>query len=534
MSLTSGTRLGPYEILAPLGAGGMGEVYRAKDTRLERTVALKVLPEEFFEDSERVARFEREAKLLAALNHPNIAAIYSFEESGGRYILVMELVAGETLREHLGAGRLPVRATIDIAAQIARGLAAAHEKGIVHRDLKPENVVLSKDGRVKLLDFGLAKLSPRAGSEGDITSAGTRSLLTEAGAVFGTVGYMSPEQVRGEPADAGSDIFSLGTILYELLAGKNPFRAATSAETMTAILRHEPPPLSEPPLAVAPALSQIVARCLDKRPEKRFQSVADLAFSFEALSGPSPSLVAGSLGRVASGWWRWAAVVAAVVAIALAAMALLRMGAPREPPAQAIRFSVVPPANGAFAYWLEASFLALSPDGSRLAYVAWDRAGDLNGLRPRVFATGGRHVWLRPLSALEARPLAGTQDASSVFWSPDGHSIAFFAEGKLKRLDLPTGSPVTICNVPAGVGRSGSWGRGGDILFASVQGEAIYRVSASGGAPVAALKSDPSRGEMRVAWPWFLPDGERFLYLLRLRESWNLMLAEPGKPARAL
>ena len=517
MTLLAGTRLGAYEILGPLGAGGMGEVYRAKDARLGREVAVKILPEVFFEDKERVARFEREAKLLAALNHPNIAAIYSFEENGGRHILVMELVSGETLRERLRAGELSARETLDIGVQIARGLAAAHEKGIVHRDLKPENVVLSKDGRVKILDFGLAKLSPQARADEDSTSAGTRSLLTEAGAVFGTVGYMSPEQVRGEPVDARSDIFSFGTILYELLAGKNPFRAATSTETMTAILRHE-----TPPLAVAPALAQIVARCLDKRPERRFQSAEDLAFALETSSGASLPAATVVAGRPPGRRGRWAIAGACVAGLVLGASAvLLSKGAPRATPARAIRFTIPPPEGGSFFYQFESATIAVSPDGSRLAYVASE---------PK----GGRRVWLRPVSSQEAQPLAGTEGAVSVFWSPEGASLGFFVEKRLKRLDLPGGAPVTVCEDTGGGGKSGTWGRGGDILFSSVQGDAIYRVSASGGAAAAVLRPDAAAGETRVVWPWFLPDGERFLFYSRTADGGRVMLAEPGRPPRLL
>jgi hypothetical protein len=441
---------------------------------------------------------------------------------GEDIFIVMELVEGETLRSALKAGPLAVHRVVDVAAQIARGLAAAHEKGIVHRDLKPENVVLSKDGRVKILDFGLAKLSPQGRADEDLTSAGTRSLLTEAGAVFGTVGYMSPEQVRGEPVDGRSDIFSLGTILYELLAEKNPFRAATSAETMAAILRHEPPPLSEPPLAVAPVLSQIVARCLDKRSEKRFQSAADLAFVLETSSGSFRALGAVTARQPWNRRGQWALAGACVAGLVLgAAAALLLRRTPRAAPAKAVRFTVAPPENGSFFFPLESNSVAVSPDGSQLGYVASD---------PK----GGRRVWLRALAGFEARPLAGTEGATSVFWSPDGASIGFFAGNKLKRLDLPEGAPVSISEVPGGGGKSGTWGRGGDVLFASVQGDAIYRVPSSGGTPAAILKPDSSAGETRVVWPWFLPDGERFLFYARVAGGGKVMLVEPGRPPRLL
>jgi tRNA A-37 threonylcarbamoyl transferase component Bud32/WD40 repeat protein len=288
MPLAFGTRLGPYEILAPLGAGGMGEVYRAKDTRVDRAVALKVLPEELFESEERRQRFEREARILASLNHPGIAALYSFEEipsstsSASRHILVMELLEGETLRESLRGGPLPPRRALDVALQVANGLAAAHEKGIVHRDLKPENVFITKDGRVKVLDFGLSKLTRLAEGSAGLTATPTQSLLTEAGAVFGTASYMSPEQVRGEPLDHRSDVFAFGTILHEMVSGKNPFRKETAVETMTAILKEEPPPPEPSPLSL------IAARCLEKRRERRFQSTEDLAFALDSISkGPA-------------------------------------------------------------------------------------------------------------------------------------------------------------------------------------------------------------------------------------------------------
>jgi dipeptidyl aminopeptidase/acylaminoacyl peptidase/predicted Ser/Thr protein kinase len=296
MALAAGTRLGPYEILSHLGAGGMGEVWRARDTRVDRAVALKVLPEEFFESEERRTRFEREAKLLASLNHPGIATLYSFEEIPGSsspdsttpHVLVMEMLEGETLRERLRAGALPVRKAVDIAVQMAKALAAAHEKGIVHRDLKPENVFLTRDERVKILDFGLAKISRREQTVEKPAEAGTISLLTEAGAVLGTASYMSPEQVRGEPVDSRSDIFSFGTIVYEMLSGTSPFRRESTPEWMTAILKEEPPSLFGTAAGAAPALSAIVGRCLEKTPEARFQSSADLAFALLSLS-PLPA-----------------------------------------------------------------------------------------------------------------------------------------------------------------------------------------------------------------------------------------------------
>ncbi len=532
MSLTAGARLGAYEILGPLGAGGMGEVYRARDPRLERDVAVKVLPEEFLEGEERKARFEREARVLASLNHSGIAAIYSFEEipsssssSPTRHILVMELVEGETLREALRPGALPAKRAVEIAVQIARGLAAAHEKGVVHRDLKPENVILEKDGRAKILDFGLAKLAQPLAAGESLSAAGTLSNLTEAGAVFGTLSYMSPEQVCGESVDHRSDIFSFGTVLYEMLSGSNPFRSATAAETMAAILRHEPPPLSDVPAPPPAALGAIVMRCLEKKREARFQSTRDLAFALEALAaGSAPSASARALASSVEAPRPGSRMAVVALAAALAGAAVtavvLKTGAPRPKPAPAIRFEVLPPAGGAFAWSGEGRPLGVSPDGSRLAWVARD-------------ARGARSIWLRPLESREARPLVGTEGASSLFWSPDGTSIAFFAGDKLKRLDLPSGAPVPIADVTAGGAKAGTWGAD-DILFGGVQGEALYRVPPSGGTPAVVLKPDVARGETRVIWPTFLPDGRRFLYVSRRGNEGTLMLAEPDKAPRAV
>ena len=292
MTLAAGTRLGPYEVTAPIGAGGMGEVYRARDTKLGRDVAVKVLPEFFAQDADRLARFEREARAVAALSHPNILAIFDFGREGGHVFAVTELLEGETLRERIGQGALPTRKAIEYGAQVARGLAAAHEKGITHRDLKPDNLFVTNDGRVKILDFGLAKTQSETSAANDAdSSAPTRAAATDPGVVLGTVGYMSPEQVRGERADHRSDIFSFGAVLYEMLAARKAFQRDTSAETMTAILKEEPPQLSGIDGAPSPALERIVHRCLEKKPGERFQSAYDLAFAIESISresGPAP------------------------------------------------------------------------------------------------------------------------------------------------------------------------------------------------------------------------------------------------------
>ena len=286
MAISAGARLGPYEIVSLVGAGGMGEVWRASDPRLGRDVAIKVLPEEFLEGEEGKKRFEREARALASLSHPNVAAIHSFEEVSGRHLLVMELLEGTTLREKLDSGPVPPRQAVDYALQIAKGLSAAHEKGIVHRDLKPENLIVSKDGHLKILDFGLAKRTEQA-PDGDETSAPTESKHTEPGVVMGTVGYMSPEQVRGLPVDHRSDVFSFGAILYELLSGKRAFKRDTAADTMSAILKEEPPELSESGRNIPPALDRVVKHCLEKDRGNRFQSAKDVAFALTEASSPA-------------------------------------------------------------------------------------------------------------------------------------------------------------------------------------------------------------------------------------------------------
>ncbi|MFZ0279272.1 MAG: serine/threonine-protein kinase, partial [Candidatus Sulfotelmatobacter sp.] len=296
MNLTSGARLGPYEIVSPLGAGGMGEVYRARDTRLKREVAIKVLPPAFSLDGDRLRRFEQEALATAALNHPNILAVFDIGTYEGSPYVVSELLEGETLRERLRGGAIVVRKTLDYALQIAHGLAAAHEKGIIHRDLKPENLFLTKDGRVKILDFGLAKLTqPDSGTH---TSMPTQTQATEAGVVMGTAGYMSPEQVRGTAVDPRSDIFSFGAILYEMLSGKRAFHGETAADTMSAILREEPPELNETNRSVSPALERMVQHCLEKNPEQRFHSASDIAFDLEHLTGVSGTTARAAVAAV--------------------------------------------------------------------------------------------------------------------------------------------------------------------------------------------------------------------------------------------
>jgi tRNA A-37 threonylcarbamoyl transferase component Bud32/Tol biopolymer transport system component len=498
MSLGAGARLGPYEILAPLGAGAMGEVYRAMDTRLERLVALKVLPESFIEDKQRRWRFEREAKLLAALNHPNIAAIHAFEEISGRHLLVMEFLEGTTLREKLSAGSISQKDTVEYALQIANGLSAAHEKGIVHRDLKPANLFVTKDGQLKILDFGLAKRTEQERTD-DETSAPTASKLTEPGTVVGTLAYMSPEQVRGLPVDHRSDIFSFGAILYELLSGRRAFKRDTSADTMGAILREEPPEFG---WNIPPALDHVVRRCLEKDRENRFQSAKDIAF---ALSQASGRAMGSGVHVAVSPAGKKKLLVAALVIIPLvvAAVFLLRRGlffSPRfpttgSPAASPVRLSLSFPLEATPQGAENFNPLALSPDGKTLVYA-------------------GSRLFIRPLDSDEIRPIQGTDGGVSPFFSPDGLWVGFFADGKLKKVPLESGPPITICNItePGGGGYgAGSWGVDGTIVFMSSYFSGLRRIAASGGDFQALTTVDASSLESHN-FPQILPDGEHVLF----------------------
>ncbi len=519
MSLAAGFRLGPYEVLSPLGAGGMGEVYKARDTRLEREVAIKVLPAHLALSPEVRQRFEREARTISQLSHPHICALHDVGREGEVEYLVMELLEGKTLAERLARGPLSVGETLRFGSEIASALEAAHRKGIVHRDLKPSNIMATKSG-VKLLDFGLAKALAQAPTVESLTSAPTSAQdVTRPGTVLGTVPYMAPEQLQGEEASARGDIFSLGAVLYEMATGRKAFQGSSPVSIMSAILTSEPPSISTLVPANPPSLDRLIRTCLAKDPDDRWQTARDVELQLQAIQEASSASVPGlpKPRRARLAWLPWT--LAAVLAGA-AVVLLLRAGAVRSPAPRAIRFSIPPPPDGAFVSTVEAPDFALSPDGSRLAFIASDPQG--------------RRIWLRPLSALEARVLPGTEGANSVYWSPDGRSIAFFAGGKLKRLDLSGGAAVAICDVSSGIGLTGSWG-GDEILFASVQGGAIFRVPASGGRPAEVIRADAARGEWRVVWPTFLPDGRRFLYTSLLRNGGGrLMLAEPGKVPRAV
>ncbi|MEX2384207.1 MAG: protein kinase [Thermoanaerobaculia bacterium] len=535
MTLSPGSRLGPYEILAPVGAGGMGEVYRAHHPRLGREVAIKVLPERVAADPEALARFEREAKAIAALSHPNILAIFDFGSDGGVSYAVTELLEGETLAGRIARGPMPTEALARVGAEICAALAAAHRKGIVHRDLKPANVMLTKSG-VKLLDFGLAKAASSLVAGDDLTAAQTSAPdVTREGVIVGTLSYMSPEQLEGKPVDARTDIFALGATLYEMATGKKAFEGQSQAALLSAILTSEPPPVSAVRPMSPPALDRLVKVCLAKDPDARWQTAHDVGLQLQTIFDGGAVSSVGAVSAPPRPRARWLPWAIAAAALALAAFALLRAGTPKPAPARAVRFPLPPPTNRAFFSTFETTEIAVSPDGSRIAFVSSPYAA--SAARRGIAASdapGTRGIWIRDLSSLESRPVPGTEDATSLFWSPDGGSIGFFTPGKLKRILLSGGAAVPICDVLAGGGKSGTWGADGDIVFTSIQG-VIFRVPASGGTPVKPIEAQASQEEVRFNWPWFLPDGRRFLYVLRQRGREGVLnLAEPGKPPRTI
>ncbi len=526
MTLAAGTRLGPYEILAPIGAGGMGEVYRARDTRLERTVALKVLPQHLSSPEVR-QRFEREAKTISQLSHPHICALYDVGREGETEYLVMEYLEGEPLSERLAKGPLPLEQTLRFGIEIADALDKAHRQGIIHRDLKPGNVMLTKSG-VKLLDFGLAKAMAPAAPPSELTSsptvAGKADNLTQEGMILGTLPYMAPEQVEGREADTRTDIFALGATLYEMATGERAFSGATRASLISVILRDEPKPVSQV-LPMSPtALDRVIGTCFAKDPEHRWQSAADVGLQLAWIArGATDQPPARTRGLSSSP--RWLVGLAAAGVLAAAALtALYALRRPSSPPATPIRFAVGAPVGTRFLWTRMHHLFAVSPDGRRLAFVA--RSAD-----------GRNSLWVRSLSEPSAVTLPGTEGAAAPFWSPDSRFIAFFADRKLKKIDASGGPPVTLCDVPSGA-PSGSWGSQRSILFAGLGDPFVSLVAEGGGAPRVVLKADASRRERAVCWPSFLPDGRHFLYLLKSAtdKQLDLRLAslEDGKTASLL
>ncbi len=494
-----GQRLGPYEITAKLGEGGMGEVYRATDTKLKREVAIKVLPAAFTEDKERLARFEREAQLLAQLQHPNIASIYGLEESDGTRALVMELVEGPTLSDRLEPGSLSLDESLSIARQIALALEEAHERGIVHRDLKPQNIKAASEGKVKVLDFGLAKALDPGGSPAASASVLARSPTltsagTQVGVILGTAAYMAPEQARGLAVDKRADIWAFGVVLYEMLAGRSLFDGDTVSDTLAAVLRAEID-LKALPAATPAAIRRLLRRCLERNPKNRLHDIADARIVLdEVLTGAVQDAEATPVARPKRSWLPWAIAAAGV---ATAVVALL-VGGGRDtatPGGRLTRTSVLMPVAGKAD--LSAGTFALSPDGGAVVFLVSEQTGS--------------RLFVRELAETEPRPLAGTDGASFPFWSADSRQIAFFTGSSLRRVPRGGGAVQTICS--AKDGRGGAWNREGTIVFAADFRDApLSRVPAAGGEPVPATALDVDKGEISHRFPSFLPDGRHFLF----------------------
>lgn len=492
----AGTKIGAYEITGALGAGGMGEVYRARDTRLGREVALKVLPASLALDPERLARLHREARLLASLNHPNIAAIYGYEDSGATHALVMELIEGPTLAERIRQGPIATEEALNIGRQIAEALEYAHERGIVHRDLKPANVKLSSDDAVKVLDFGLAKALEADPSSVDLASSPTLThMATQAGIILGTAPYMAPEQAKGKNVDRRADVWAFGCVLYEMLSGRSAFGGESVTETLAAVVRGEPD-WTAIPAATPRSVRDLLQRCLKKDPRQRLQSIGDGRIVLEeAIRGADAPEITGP--TIAAPRWRtvlpWAAAgVLAVVAAGFAAGYFSR--APVTAPVLVAQIGA--PAGTSFAVD-SAGSPVFSPDGERLAY-------------PALGADGKWRLYVQTLNGAPAQPLEGTEGASDPFWSPDGRQLGFFTQTKLYRISASGGLPVAIADVSNS--RGGSWGPDGTILYAPSNANVIERVQESGGVPQPVTRFIPGSAETTHRWPQFLPDGKHFLF----------------------
>ena len=499
MAIQPGTHLGPYEILSAIGAGGMGEVYRARDSKLGRDVAIKVLPEAFARDPERMARFQREARVLASLDHPNIASIYGVEDSGGTRALVMQLVEGPTLADRIKAGPIPIDEALPIAKQICDALEYAHERGIIHRDLKPANVKVTNDDAVKVLDFGLAKALENEGPSLDISTSPTVSrLATMQGVLLGTAAYMSPEQAKGKTVDRRADIWACGCVLYEMLTSKMAFHGEAVTDTLAAVIRAEPD-WSALPGGTPIRVRVLLQRCLQKDPKQRLRDIGDARISLDEVLSGAPEALAG-VPQISMPPWR-RALPWAVTAISVAVAALFSVAyfvrAPKTAPTTVSEIS--PPLGVRVLGATAGGPPALSPDGQRLAFSA---IGD----------DGRQLLWVRPLNGATAQPLTGTDGAERPFWSPDSRTLGYFANGKLNRIDASGGPPMTLCDAAIGLG--GSWGPDGTILFTPNISEPISRVPAFGGTPQPVAKPYESLRQPINAWPQFLPDGRHFLFFL--------------------
>jgi serine/threonine protein kinase len=505
MALTPQTRLGPYEIVALLGAGGMGEVYRATDTNLGRPVAIKVLPEAFAQDADRLARFEREARTLASLSHPNIAIVHGLERSSGAFALVMELVEGPTLADRIAQGSIAVAGALAIARQIAEALEAAHEQGIVHRDLKPANVKVKADGTVKVLDFGLAKaLAPEpdaATPRGlSLSPTITSPAMTQVGVIMGTAAYMSPEQARGLAADRRSDVWAFGCIVYEMLTGRSVFDGQTVSDVLAGVLRADPDWQLLPP-GLHPRLRLMLERCMSREMRNRYQGISDARVDIEAvLKDPAGNVqTAESAGRPDARRRVWPAIaMSGVVGAIAAALAMLFLYPVSERDVAAIQFNLTPPDGAMFDSSSGGIPFAVSPDGDAIAFAA------------RAPGEPSR-LWLQPFDSERARPLHGTEDATAPFWSADGDWLAFYAHGSLKKVRRTGGEPQTITSTISDGEGGSAWSIANTILFKSGRFEAPWMVvSAQGGAVSQATRF--ATGEDTHVWPTFLADGKHFVH----------------------
>jgi Tol biopolymer transport system component len=496
MAMAAGSRLGPYDIVAPLGAGGFGEVYKARDTRLDRTVAIKILPSA---DPELRARFEREAKAIAALQHPHICTLYDVGHQGGTDYLVLEYLEGETLAQRLERGPFKLDEALKVAIEIADALDKAHRAGIVHRDLKPANIMTTKSG-VKLLDFGLAKLRPNtvAASGFSIGMTAATAPVTERGTILGTLQYISPEQLEGSDADARSDIWALGCVVYEMVTGKRMFEGTSQASIIAGILGREPAPISESQPLVPPLLDHIVSRCVRKHPDDRWQTASDVLAELKwAAQGSARAGVISVAERPPRrerlAWIVAMCAISALAGALLVTLLFVRRPAPVDSPV--VTLSVLPPERARLG-----GALAVSPDGR---YIVFDGLGE----------DGRSALWVRALDSPEAQPLRGTDDGTYPFWSPNSREIGFFAAGKLKKTSLVGGPPQVLAD--AASGRGGSWSSNGVILFAPEPNNSLYRVSAAGGAVTAATQLDTASQVNGHRWPSFLPDGQHFVYTVQ-------------------
>jgi len=510
LSLTLGTRLGPYDVTALLGEGGMGQVYRATDTRLKRQVALKILPPSVAADADRLARFQREAEVLASLNHPYIAGIYGLEESGGTTALVMELVEGEDLSQRIARGALPLDEALPIARQIAEALEAAHEQGIIHRDLKPANIKVRPDGTVKVLDFGLAKaLDPNVGrgfSPADPGAAKatpyeeaatmTSPAMTQMGMILGTAAYMAPEQARGRVVDKRADIWAFGAVLFEMLTGTRAFPGEDITDTLALVVRGEPS-WETLPATVPVRVRQVLRSCLQKDPKQRMGDMQSVRLALEgAFETAAPQATTSAASSPPPSRLPWVIAIAAVLGMIALAMPAIRHLGETPPAARAVMTTLLPPDNADYDFGVPYAIPAVSPDDTHIVYGAKGRDGE-------------RQLWLRRLDSPTAQPLPGTEDAATPFWSPDSRWVGFGQGATLKKVDIQGGPPVVVTALDGPL-RGGSWNAEGDIVFGVTAGgqTPIFRVAASGGKAVhTAAKTTGSHRH-----PWFLPDGRHFLH----------------------